>query len=99
MQNSIHGNAFADSTYNVNIEKGGPNSQICSLVDDDAKRIVIQLNIPSTIHLHLPTSSERADSSREYHYCMYKEFLIAGLRPPLPPCIISLLNALNLAPI
>ena len=98
VKNNIHGNAFADNTYSVNIEKGGPDSQICSLVDDDLKCFAIQFNIPSTIHLHLPTSSEGANSPREYHYCMYEEFLIAGLRPPLPPCIISLLNALNLAP-
>jgi len=99
VRNNIHGNTFADNTYNVNIEKGVPNSQICTLVDDDLKRTAIQFNIPSIIHLHLPSSSERVNSSRKYDYCMYEEFLVADLRLPLPPCIISLLNALNLAPI
>ena len=41
VRNNIHGNTFADNTYNVNIEKGVPNSQICTLVDDDLKCIAI----------------------------------------------------------
>ncbi|GMN71317.1 hypothetical protein TIFTF001_051817 [Ficus carica] len=67
------------------------------LTEDDLSDIRGRYGFPNEVQIRLPFKGERADAVSEGWICMYTIYFECGLRLPLPPLLIRVMNHYNLA--
>ncbi|KAK9986664.1 hypothetical protein SO802_031615 [Lithocarpus litseifolius] len=69
----------------------------CTLKDKDVIRIRDKIQLPSSVHIRIPTKTERACSSFPEEVCFYEAIFSSGLHFPIHPFIRELLLFLNIS--